>query len=33
MQKTTREAWDQMAEKYQAVFRLGLNEYNEGLQI
>ena len=31
MQKTTREAWDRMAENYQAIFRLGLNEYNEGL--
>ena len=31
MQETDREAWDRMADSYQAVFRLGLNEYNEGL--
>ena len=28
---TERENWDRMAGDYQAVFRLGLNGYNEGL--
>lgn len=31
MSDNDREKWDRMAENYQAVFRLGLNEYNSSL--
>lgn len=31
MNENTRETWNRMADNYQAVFRLGLNEYNTAL--